>query len=173
MSFCPNRSIEGNDPLWLASYHPASSSALKTLLALSQGVCCRRWNSHEKSPHHYPHCTTEEILIKFHAPHQGTEKTMLRAKTLAYWRRLNKDIYEITKTCSTCQELQLSHQREPLIITEVPPRAWHTIGTDLFTLEGTDHLAVADCYLKYSFVCQIPRGQSKSHVVVKMLRQIW
>ena len=115
----------------------------------------------------------KEILTKLHAAHQGTEKTILRARTSMYWRGLNKDIDEITKTCSTCQELQPSQQKEPLILTEVPPRAWHTIGTDLFTLEGSEYLVVADYYVKYPFVRQIPSGQSNSHTVVKILRQIF
>ena len=76
-------------------------------------------------------------------------------------------------TCSTCQELHPSQQKEPLILTEVPPRAWHTIGTDLFTLEGSEYLVVADYYSKYPFVRQIPRGQVNSHTVTKMLRQIF
>ena len=115
----------------------------------------------------------KDILTKLHAAHQGTEKPKLRARTSVYWRGLNKDIDEITKTCSTCQELHPSQQREPLIPTEVPPRAWHTIGTDLFTLEGSEYLVVADYYSKYPFVRQIQRGQSNSHTVVKMLRQIF
>ena len=120
-----------------------------------------------------PAILQKDILTKLHAAHQGTEKTKLRARTSVYWRGLNKDIDEITKTCSTCQELHPSQQREPLIPTEVPPRAWHTIGTDLFTLEGSEYLVVADYYSKYPFVRQIPRGQSNSHTVVKMLRQIF
>ena len=71
------------------------------------------------------------------------------------------------------QELHPSHQKEPLILTEVPPRAWHTIRTDLFTLEGSEYLVVADYYPKYPFVRQIPNGQSNSHTVVKMPRQIF
>ena len=42
----------------------------------------------------------------------------------------------------------------PLILTEVPPRAWHPTGTDLFTLEVSEYLVVADYYAKYPFVTQ-------------------
>ena len=120
-----------------------------------------------------PTVLQKEILTKLHAAHQGIEKTKLRARSAVYRRGLNKDIDEITKTCSTCQELHPSQQKEPLILTEVPPRAWHTIGTDLFTLEGSEYLVVADYYSKYPFVRQIPRGQVNSHTVTKMLRQIF
>jgi len=55
----------------------------------------------------------------------------------------------------------------------VPPRVWHTFGTDLFALKGSEYLVVADYYSKYAFVRQISRGQSNNHTVVKMLRQIF
>ena len=63
-------------------------------------------------------------------------------------------------------------KKEPLNLTEVPPRACHTIGTDLI-LVGSEYLAVTDYFLKYPPVRQIPRGQSSSHTVVQMMRQIF
>ena len=81
-----------------------------------------------------------------------------------------KDIDEATKTCNTCEELQHSQQKEPLIDTKVPPRAWRTIGSDLFALDGSKYLVVADYY---SFVRNILSGQSKSSTVVKIIRQLF
>ena len=52
-----------------------------------------------------------DILRKLHAPHQGTR---LRARTSVYWRGINKDIEETTKSCVACQELQYSQPKEPL-----------------------------------------------------------
>ena len=120
-----------------------------------------------------PAVLQKEILTRLHSAHQGIEKTKLRARTSVYWRGLNKDIDEITKRCTICQELQPSQQKEPLISTEVPPRAWHTIGTDIFTLEGSEYIVVADYYSKYPFVRQIPGGQSNSKTVIKIMKQIF
>ena len=114
-----------------------------------------------------------EILRKLHAPHQGTERTKLKARTLVYWRGLYKDIEETTNTCSTCEKLQHSQQKEPLITTEVSPRAWYTIGADLFALNGSQYLVVADYYSKYPFVRNIPSGKSNSSTVVKIMRQLF
>ena len=61
-----------------------------------------------------PTVLQKEILTKLHAAQQGIEKTKLRARTAVYWRGLNKDIDEITKTCSTCQVLTLQRSREML-----------------------------------------------------------
>ena len=96
-----------------------------------------------------------------------------RARTSVYWRGISKDIEETTKTCRTCEELQNIQQKKPLITSEVPPRAWHTIGADLFTLDGSEYLVVADYYSKYPFVRIIPSGQSNSSTVVKIMRQLF
>ena len=117
-----------------------------------------------------PTVLQKEILTKLHAAHEGTQE--LRARISAYWRDLNKDIDEINKTKSTSQELRPSQQKESLILIEVPPRAC-TLPEQTFTLEGSEYLVVADYYWKYPFARQIPRGQSNSHTVVKMLRQVF
>ena len=115
-----------------------------------------------------PQTLQGEILSKLHASHQGTEKTKLRAHTSVFWRNLNKDIEELTKSCSKCQELQSKQAREPLLQTEVPPRAWHTIGTDIFYLDDDEFLLVADYYTKYPFVRKIPKGRSTSKCVAEL-----
>lgn len=79
-----------------------------------------------------PQVLQGDILAKLHANHQGTEKTKLRARTSVFWKNINKHIEEMTKSCKVCQELQPNQPREPPLHTDVPPRPWHTIGTDLF-----------------------------------------
>ena len=37
-----------------------------------------------------PKALQNEILLKLHASHQGTEKTKLRARSAVYWRDLNR-----------------------------------------------------------------------------------
>ncbi|KAL5017999.1 hypothetical protein ScPMuIL_003721 [Solemya velum] len=73
-----------------------------------------------------PKIMQNDILNKLHAAHQGTEKTKLRARTAVFWRNLNKDIDqfdELTKSCQSCQEHKCTQTKEPLMPTEVPPRA--------------------------------------------------
>ena len=45
-----------------------------------------------------PTVLQKEILTKLHAALQGTERTKLRSRRSLYWKGLNKDIDEITKT---------------------------------------------------------------------------
>jgi len=57
--------------------------------------------------------------------------------------------------------------------TEVLPRPWHTIGTDLLYLDNDEYLLIADYYTKYPFVRKIPKGQSTSKYVVHITKQIF
>ncbi|PFX30032.1 Retrovirus-related Pol polyprotein [Stylophora pistillata] len=91
----------------------------------------------------------EEMLMKLHSPHLGTEETKLRGRSSVYWRGFYKDIQETTKSCSTCEELLNNQQKEPLMPTEIPPRAWHTISTDLSTLDSSDDLVIGDYYSQF------------------------
>ena len=67
----------------------------------------------------------------------------------------------------------IANKKEPLITTEVPPRAWPTIGADLFALNSSEYLVVADYYSKYPFDRNIPSGKSNSSIVVKIMRQLF
>ena len=108
----------------------------------------------------FKHIHYDNLTNYCYTSHQGIEKTKLRARTSVFWRNLNRDIEEVTKACKICQGFQTKQAREPLIPSDVPPRPWHTIGTDLFYSNGDEYLIVADYYSKYPFVRKIPRGQS-------------
>ena len=120
-----------------------------------------------------PQSLQSEILVKLHTSHQGTEKTKLRARTSVFWRNLNRDIDDLTHSCTVCQEFQSKQSKEPLISTEVPPRPWHTVGTDLFLFDDDEYLIINDYYSKYPFGRKIPRGQSNSRTVVNLTKQIF
>ena len=45
-----------------------------------------------------------------------------------------------------------SQIKELMIPTDIPPRPWHTVGVDLFHLDGVEYLLTADCYSKIPFV---------------------
>jgi len=104
-----------------------------------------------------PQILQGDKLSKLHASHQGTEKTKIRASTSVFWRNLNKNIEETTKSCKICQELQPKQAREPVIQTEVPPSPWHTVGTDIFYLDDDELFLMAHYYTKYPFVRKIPQ----------------
>ena len=64
-----------------------------------------------------PKTIQEEILDKLHAAHQGTEKNKLRARSAVFWRNINKDIDELTKSCTVCQR----HMTKFNFVRKIPP----------------------------------------------------
>ncbi|XP_038077275.1 uncharacterized protein K02A2.6-like [Patiria miniata] len=95
------------------------------------------------------------ILQQIHSDHQGMEKCKLRMKSTVYWPGVYKDIRNIVTACQPCQKYQRSQQRELMMVTEVPPRPWHTLGTDLFFHDKTWYLIIADYYSKFPFICKL------------------
>ena len=114
-----------------------------------------------------------EILETLHQPHLGMQKTKLRARETVFWTNINRDIDEIVSRCEICQKYQPAQQKEPLIQTEIPPRPWHTVGTDLFYLRGEEYLLVSDYYSKYPIVRKVPKHESTSQKVVTLTKQIF
>ena len=57
--------------------------------------------------------------------------------------------------------------------TEIPPRPWHTVGSDLFYLDGSEYLLVANYYSKFTFSRKIPPGKSTSKTVIELMKQIF
>ena len=110
-----------------------------------------------------PASVTKEILEKLHAAHQGAEKMKLRARSAVFLNGINKDIDQTASHFTKCQEAQPRQTREDLEPTDIPPYAWHTVGTDLFFLDNANYLIVADYYSKYSkypFVYKLPSTES-------------
>ena len=56
-------------------------------------------------------------------------------------------------------------------VSEVPPHAWHTLGTDLFYWNKMDYLVVGDYFSKFLIVRKIPN--TSTHVVIKELGMIF
>ena len=54
----------------------------------------------------------------------------------------------------------------------MPPRAWQTIGTDLFYFDDDEYLLISDYYSKFPFVRKIPQGRSRSKTVADLTKQI-
>ena len=57
--------------------------------------------------------------------------------------------------------------------TEIPPRPWHTVSSDLFYLDASEYLLVADYYSKFTFAGKILPGKSTSKTVIELMKQIF
>ena len=95
---------------------------------------------------------------------------MLKARESVYWPGISDDICEAVEKCGICQST--CRAAKPVgNISEVPPHAWHTLGTDLFYWNRIDFLVVGDYFTKFLIVRKIPN--SSTHAVIKELGMIF
>ena len=117
-----------------------------------------------------PSTLRRKALGQIHEGHQGVEKCMLKARESVYWPGISDDIWETVEKCGICQST--SRAAKPVgNISEVPPHAWHTLGTDLFYWNRIDFLVVGDYFSKFLIVRKIPN--SSTHAVIKELGMIF
>lgn len=111
-----------------------------------------------------PTSLQQSYLEAIHMGHQGISRCQQRAKASIYWPGINDDIEQLIKRCLPCQTYQASQAKEPLesISAELPNIPWHTISTDLFSLDGKTYLIIADYYSKYPLVEALPTLSSKA-----------
>ena len=94
---------------------------------------------------------------------------MLKARESVYWLGICDDIHEAVEKCGICQST--SRAAKPAgNISEVPPHAWYTLGTDVFYWNRIDFLVVGDYFTKFLIVRKIPN--TSMHAVIKELGMI-
>ena len=74
------------------------------------------------------------------------------AKEGVYWPNINKDIEQMTRTCTLCKELASCNRKEPLIPHDTPMAPGTKLGTDLFEVNGDYFLLMCDYFSKYPIV---------------------
>ena len=78
-----------------------------------------------------PSTLRRKVLEQIHDGHLGIEKYMLKARDSVFWPGIYNDIRETVEKCGICQAS--SRAAKPVgNVSDLPPHAWHTLGTDLF-----------------------------------------
>ena len=114
-----------------------------------------------------PKSLQADALEQIHYAHQGTEKCKLRAKGAVFWPGINNDIDNTVNSCATCQRHRSASVKEPMIPHDVPPRAWHTLGSDIFYWNNTHYLLIVDYFSKFPIIRKLTNITSKS-VIAQM-----
>ena len=113
-----------------------------------------------------PSTLRRKVLEQIHEGHLGIEKCMLKARDSVFWPGISNDIRETVEKCGICQAS--SKAAKPVgNVSDVPPHAWHTLGTDLFYWNKIDYLVIGDYFSKYLIIRRLPN--SSSHMVIKEL----
>ena len=81
-----------------------------------------------------PSTLRSKVLEQIHEGHLGIEKCMLKARDSVFWPGISNDIRETVEKLEFVKQVP---EQAKLIgnVSDVPPHAWHTLGTDLFLLE--------------------------------------
>ena len=83
-----------------------------------------------------------------------------------FWPGISNDIHKTVEKCGICQAN--SRAAKPVgNVSDVPPHAWHTLGTDLFYWNKIDYLVIGYYFSKYLIVRRLPN--SSTHTVIKEL----
>ena len=117
-----------------------------------------------------PSTLRKKVLEQIHEGHLGIEKCMLKARDSVFWPGISNDICETVEKCGICQAS--SKAAKPVgNVSDVPPHAWHTLGTHLFYWNKMDYLVVRDYFSKYLIMRRLPN--SSTHAVIKELGLIF
>lgn len=104
------------------------------------------------------------VLNCLHASHQGIVACKARARQSVYWPGINKQLEEVVRCCTICQEAMVSNRREPLLSHNIPDRPWQKVGIDFFDLKGSSYINVIDYYSKYPETMKISSTAAASTI---------
>ena len=99
-----------------------------------------------------PHTLCMEMLDLINKGHQGVEKCLLCLRESLFWPEITDEIHRTVNKCLTCQSTSTAQRKLPSVPSEIPPHAWHTLGTDLFYWKNSDYLVVGIYFSKYLIV---------------------
>ena len=109
------------------------------------------------------------ILELLHLAHQGYQRMKENAKTLYWWKFLNRDLKNLHLNCDECAIYHRKFPKDPLrpIVSAGPMNLIHA---DPFHLQGQNYLAVKDGFSGWLFCYKLPNLSSEA--VIKPFEQI-
>lgn len=97
-----------------------------------------------------PPRSREKVLDTLHEGHLGVVKMKGVARGYVWWPQIDREIEEMAKQCSGCQEVARNPSRAPLHRWEYPAQPWQRLHVDFAgPVQGEMLLVVADAHSKW------------------------
>ena len=109
-----------------------------------------------------------EIKERLHSSNVGVQGCLRRARETVYWPNMNADIEDYIGRCPTCNSIQRSQAKEPMIAHAIPELPWKHVACDLFECDGADYVVLVDYYSDFFEVDRL--SDKRSNEVVRKLK---
>ncbi|GFO38464.1 endogenous retrovirus group k member 11 pol protein [Plakobranchus ocellatus] len=86
------------------------------------------------------------LKVNVHAGPHGINSCLRRARDLIFWPGIFNDIRAFLESCDTCATFCARQPEQPLLTHGVPPRPWQKVGSDIFSISGTNYLVTVDYF---------------------------
>ena len=114
----------------------------------------------------------QNVLSLLHDAHRGVQATKHRAQQTVWWPGINNYITTTVEPYASCQLLQPSQQREPLLQSSQPTRPFEVTSADLFSHAGRSYLLYADRYTGWPEVHPFAKDTS-SNATMRAFRKFF
>ena len=105
-----------------------------------------------------PPSLRSQVLQHLHAAHQGTSSMEQRARAIAYWPGMSKDIRNTRDSCTDCIRNAPSQAATPPIPSSPPSTPFEAVFADFFVHAGQHYLVVGDRLSGWTEVFSSPAG---------------
>lgn len=110
-----------------------------------------------------PSTLQRQVLEILHMGHFGMQRMKQLARSAVYWPRIDKDIMEACRQCSSCAEHQNLPPKETNHPWMLPEKPWTRIHIDhAINFMGSNWLVVVDSYSRYPCIHQTYSTSSKA-----------
>ena len=128
---------------------PASDEKLKPYfhrkLELSCEGNCLLWGNRVI----IPNTLRDKILKELHWEHPGVCAMKAIARSYVWWPKLDNDIEQVVRECTTCQSVRSTPQSAPLIPWKWPVRPFQRVHIDFCHKDDDNFLVVIDSHSKW------------------------
>ena len=118
-----------------------------------------------------PAALQKRVLDLAHESHQGIVKTKQLLREKVWWPNIDKDVFDLIKTCHACQVTFVPPREPPVVMTKLPDGPWKQLGMDISgPFENKYYLlGVIDYYSRFPLVEVLTSTTSQS--IINHLRK--